>query len=457
MSRVDAERIVVMGAGPVGLVTAACLADWGHEVVVSDTDAERIERLEKGEVVVYEPGLPELVTAGRSRGRLRFTIDGAEAMASAEIIFLCVGTSDLSHLEKAAHTAARASSEALLVVKSTAPPGTCRRLAESLGGTLTVVSNPEFLREGSAVEDFQRPDRMIIGALRPEEALALRDGIYAPLIAGGTPCLITTLEAAELVKCGSNAFLAMKVAFINELARLAGRVDADVLAVAEGMGLDPRIGPAFPETGARLRRLMPAQGHPDARRYAARDLESPLRLVEAAVAANEAHMRWIAEEIGTALGGSLAGKTLGVLGLAFKAGTDDVRDAPAHTILPPLMADGVRIRAYDPKALQSALAALPELVPCSSAEAVAQGADALLLLTEWEAFKELDLGGLRGIMRPPPQAEPPVFMDARNLLDPETVRAAGFRYIGVGRRLSGVGPSPKGTLRQGIQKRVATN
>jgi UDPglucose 6-dehydrogenase len=432
MSRVDAERIVVMGAGPVGLVTAACLADWGHEVVVADTDAERIERLEKGEVVVYEPGLPELVTAGRSRGRLRFTIDGAEAMASAEIIFLCVGTSDLSHLEKAAHTAARAASEALLVVKSTAPPGTCRRLAESLGGTLTVVSNPEFLREGSAVEDFQRPDRMIIGALRPEEALALRDGIYAPLIARGTPCLITTLEAAELVKCGSNAFLAMKVAFINELARLAGRVDADVLAVAEGMGLDPRIGPAF---------LRPGPGFggsclpKDTRMLAAtaRDLESPLRLVEATVASNEAHMGWIAEVLGTALGGSLAGKTLGVLGLAFKAGTDDVRDAPAHTILPPLMADGVRIRAYDPKALQSALAALPELVPCSSAEAVAQGADALLLLTEWEAFKELDLGGLRGIMRPPPQAEPPVFMDARNLLDPEAVRAAGFRYIGVGR------------------------
>ena len=434
----------MLGAGYVGLVSGACFAEFGVEVCLVDTDAAKVAGLREGRVPIYEPGLERLVADNAREGRLRFTTDLAEAMAGAEAVFLAVGTpsrrgdghADLSYVFAAAEQVARAATGPLvLVTKSTVPVGTGRKVKEVVraarpGLAIEVASNPEFLREGNAIADFMRPDRVVIG-IEPgpggERALEVLKRLYRPLYLIERPVLATSIETAELIKYAANAFLAMKITFINEIADLCERVGADVHGVARGMGLDGRIGRKFLHAGPGYGgSCFPKDTLALAR--TAEDAGSPVRLVETTIAVNEARKAAMAERVVAALGGSVSGKTIAVLGLTFKPETDDMRDAPSLFVLPPLAEAGAKLRAFDPAGMAYARQLLPQGVEyAANALDAAAGADALVLLTEWNEFRALSPARLRRAMRGN------VLLDFRNVYDPEAMRAAGFRYHSIGR------------------------
>jgi UDPglucose 6-dehydrogenase len=432
-------RIAVIGTGYVGLVSGACFSEFGVEVTCVDQDQAKIAQLRHGRMPIFEPGLEALVAKNAAAGRLSFTTDLAAAVAGAEAVFIAVGTpsrrgdghADLSYVRAAAEEIGRALTDyAVVVTKSTVPVGTGREVADIIRRTrpprgFDVASNPEFLREGSAIEDFVRPDRVVIGA-DSDEARAVMRALYRPLYLLETPMLFTDIETAELIKYAANAFLATKITFINEIADLCERVGADVQDVANGIGLDGRIGRKFLHAG-------PGFGGScfpkDCRALVrtAREAEAPLTIVETVVQVNDGRKERMADKIIAACGGNVAGKTLAVLGLTFKPNTDDMRDSPSLTILPRLGAAGATIRAFDPEGMGEAKQLLPELVYCADAYETMAGADALVLLTEWNAFRALDLGKVRALLANP------LIIDLRNIYQPHEMVAAGLGYVSIGR------------------------
>jgi len=432
-------HISVIGTGYVGLVTGACFAEFGVNVTCMDNDAKRIEKLEKGEVPFFEPGISALVAKGGKEGRLSFTTDIAKAVDKALVIFIAVGTpprgdgsADLSYVEEVGKGIARhMTGYKVIVTKSTVPVGTGQKLRETITKTqaqpipFDVVSNPEFLREGSAIEDFMRPNRVVIGA-DSDQAVAIIKDLYRPLYLIETPIVVTDVPTAELIKYASNAFLATKISFINEIANLCERVGANVQMVAKGMGLDHRIGSKFLHAG-------PGFGGSCFPKDLAALIQTgerhgyPMQIASAASRVNEAQRKQMMVKIREAVGG-LKGKTFGMLGLSFKPNTNDLREAPALAIGQELLAEGAVIRACDPEALEEACRMLPGLQPCRDAYHAAEGADALIIMTEWNLFRSLDFDKLKAVMRKP------VLLDLRNVYDPERVVAAGFTHISVGRR-----------------------
>ena len=431
-------HISVIGTGYVGLVTGACFAEFGVSVTCMDNDAGRIEKLEKGEVPFYEPGITELVAKGVREGRLSFTTDIAKAVDKALVIFIAVGTpprgdgsADLSYVEEVGKGIARNMTDyKVIVTKATVPVGTGAKLREVIKNTqasahrFDIVSNPEFLREGSAIEDFMRPNRVVLGA-DSEQAIAIMKDLYRPLYLIETPIVVTDVSTAELIKYASNAFLATKISFINEMANLCEQVGANVQLVAKGMGLDNRIGSKFLHAG-------PGFGGSCFPKDLAALIQTgerhgaPMQIALAASRVNKAQLSKMVAKIREAVGG-LEGKTLGMLGLSFKPNTNDLREAPALAIGKELLAEGVAIRAYDPEALEEACRILPTLQPCRDAYHAAEGADALIIMTEWNQFRSLDFERLKAVM------SHPVLLDLRNIYDPERVATAGFKHISVGR------------------------
>ncbi|MDN3562821.1 UDP-glucose dehydrogenase family protein [Paeniroseomonas aquatica] len=434
-------RIAVLGAGYVGLVSGACFAEFGVNVTIVDTDPAKVEALRRGIIPIYEPGLERLVTENHADGRLAFTTDLDEAMQGADCVFLAVGTpsrrgdghADLQYVYAAAEGVARAAKKdgLVLVTKSTVPVGTGRKIQEIVRRvrpdlTIHVASNPEFLREGNAITDFMRPDRVVLGA-DDEAAFATLRRLYRPLYLIETPIVAASLETAELIKYSANAFLATKITFINEIADLCEKVGADVHDVARGMGLDGRIGRKF---------LHPGPGYGGscfpkdtlALAMTARDAGSPMKLVETTIAVNEARKEAMAERVIAALGGDVRGKAIGVLGVTFKPETDDMRDAPSLVILPRLLAAGARITAHDPQLGQARQMLPAEIAFAASPLEAIQGADAVVLLTEWNEYRSMAPEKLRQAM------QGDAVLDLRNAWDPEAMREAGLRYFGVGRR-----------------------
>ncbi|MDH5669241.1 MAG: UDP-glucose/GDP-mannose dehydrogenase family protein [Nitrospira sp.] len=432
-------HISVIGTGYVGLVTGACFAEFGVNVTCMDNDARRIEKLEKGDIPFYEPGITELVAKGVREGRLSFTTDIAKAVEKALVIFIAVGTpprgdgsADLSYVEEVGKGIARnMTGYKVIVTKSTVPVGTGEKLREVIKSTQTgayhfdIVSNPEFLREGSAIEDFMRPNRVVIGA-ESEHAVAIMKDLYRPLYLLETPFVVTDIPTAELIKYASNAFLATKISFINEIANLCEQVGANVKLVAKGMGLDNRIGSKFLHAG-------PGFGGSCFPKDLAALIQTgerhgyPMQIASVVSRVNDAQRKRMTAKIREAVGG-LKGKTLGILGLSFKPNTNDIRESPALAVGQELMAEGATIRAYDPEALDDACRILPGLQPCRDAYHAAEGADALVIMTEWNLFRILDLDQLKAVMRRP------VLLDLRNIYDPMRVAAAGFTHVSVGRR-----------------------
>ncbi|MCP5155645.1 MAG: UDP-glucose/GDP-mannose dehydrogenase family protein [Ectothiorhodospiraceae bacterium] len=433
-------NVVMVGAGYVGLVSGACFAEFGAFVTCLDVDTGRIARLEAGQIPIYEPGLDELVARNRAEGRLRFTSDYAQAIAAADLVFIAVGTpsrrgdghADLSYVYAAARDIAQhLSGYTVIVDKSTVPVGTARHVARIIrevnpAADFDVASNPEFLREGAAIADFMRPDRVVIG-VESERAESLLRALYRPLNLIETPILVTNLESAELTKYAANAFLATKISFINEVAALCEAVGADVHSVARGMGLDGRIGRKF---------LHPGPGYGGscfpkdtlALVRTAQEYGVSCRIVESVVEVNAAQRARMVRKIRDALGGSESGKTLAVLGLTFKPETDDMRDSPSLAILPALMEKGARIRAHDPKGMEEARKLLPSGIEyAGDIYETFRDADAVVLLTEWNAYRGLDLARIRKAMRGK------VFIDLRNVYEPADMRKAGFEYVCVGR------------------------
>ena len=428
------NRIAVVGAGYVGLTTAACLADLGNEVCVVEIDQEKVRSLRRHRVHFYEPGLQEVIERNARAGRLRFTTAYAEAIPEAEFAFLAVGTpegqngeADLSHVEQAACSIAQNLAGPLIVInKSTVPIGTGDVVSEVIRRFNThfpvqVVANPEFLREGSALRDFMQPDRVVIGAHSREAAEKVAK-LYEPLQA---PVLIYNLYTAEMVKYASNAFLAARISFMNEIARICERVDADAKLVAEGMGLDKRIGSAYLDAGIGYGGSCFPK---DVKALAAiaEQYEYHPELLNAVMDINRDQRTLVVDKLRECLG-SLRGQVIGMLGLAFKPNTDDMREAPSIEIAGALLKKGAIVRAYDPAAMQKARAVMPELEFRRNAQAVAKGADAIVIVTEWNEFRQLDLQKLKRVMRRP------VVVDGRNIYDPEAMRQLGFVYRGIGR------------------------
>jgi UDPglucose 6-dehydrogenase len=432
-------KICVVGSGYVGLVTGACLADFGMTVTGVDKDASKIAALERGEIPIYEPGLEEIVAKNVRAGRLRFTTELEPALRDAKAVFIAVGTpplpdgrADLSFVRQVAEAIGdNLNGYKVIVTKSTVPVGTGQMVEKTVrersGGRqeFAVVSNPEFLREGSAIEDFLHPDRVVIGA-RTERAVGVMLDIYAPLKAAGVPFVTANVESAEMIKYASNGFLATKISFINEVAEICEAVGADVEVVARGMGLDNRIGPKF---------LHPGPGFggscfpKDTRAVAQIAEQHGLRfeIIDAVLSANERVQRRMLPKLEAAFGG-LPGKTVAVLGLAFKGDTDDMRESPAIPIVEGLVERGARVRAYDPAAMASARPLLPDaVVYCADAYEAARGADGVVIVTEWNQFRALELDTLRDLL------ERPLLVDLRNLYDPDRVAAAGFHYVSLGR------------------------
>ncbi len=434
-------RIAMVGSGYVGLVSGACFADFGHEVVCIDKDPTKIERLNAGVMPIFEPGLAELVTGNVKAGRLSFTTDLAEGIKGAKAIFIAVGTpsrrgdghADLSFVYAVAEeVGAHLSGDAVVVTKSTVPVGTGdaveRILADAKpAARYAVASNPEFLREGAAIDDFKHPDRIVIGA-DDEWARDVMREVYRPLVNNGAPIQFTARRSAELIKYAANAFLAVKITFINEIADLCERVDADVQDISRGIGMDNRIGPKFLNAG-------PGYGgscFPKdtlALLKTAEDFDSPLRIVEAVVKVNDSRKRAMGRKVIDAIGGPdvARGKKVALLGLTFKPDTDDMRDAPSIAISQALADAGVQMSAYDPEGMDMASPMMPDVAMTGSAYEAAAGADAVVIVTEWDAFRALDLARLKAITKAP------VLVDLRNVYDPQTVRAAGFTYVSVGR------------------------
>jgi UDPglucose 6-dehydrogenase len=432
-------NISVIGTGYVGVVTGACFAEFGVQVTCMDKDERRIALLEKGDIPIYEPGLAELVRKGLSEGRLAFTTNLGQAVESGLAILIAVGTparddgsADLSFVEDVGRgIATHLNSYKVIVTKSTVPVGTGERLRDLItrhappSARFDMVSNPEFLREGAAVEDFMRPNRVVIGADSPQAEAIMRD-LYRPLYLIETPFVFTDVATAEMIKYASNTFLATKVSFINEVANLCERVGANVQVVAKAMGLDHRIGSKFLHAG-------PGYGGSCFPKDIAALIETGrqagcvMEIAEAAARANDKQRARMVEKIREALGGSLRGMRLGVLGLSFKPNTNDLRDAPALDIIPKLQEEGAEVRAYDPAGMEEARKLLPTVTLCANAYETAAGADALILMTEWNQFRNLDLERIKGSLKRP------VFVDLRNVYEPAHMTALGFRYTSVGR------------------------
>ncbi len=432
-------RIAVVGTGYVGLVSGACFSEFGVSVTCVDQDTDKIERLQGGEMPIFEPGLETLVGANRAAGRLEFTTDLGTAVRGADAVFIAVGTpsrrgdghADLSYVFAAAEEIGRALSDyAVVVTKSTVPVGTGRKVAAILRrtrpqGGFDVASNPEFLREGSAIEDFMRPDRVVIGA-DSEPARAVLRTLYRPLYLLETPMLFTDIETAELIKYAANAFLATKISFINEIADLCEAVGADVQEVARGIGLDGRIGRKFLHAGPGFGgSCFPKDCQALVR--TAHEASAPLAIVETVLRSNDARKERMADKIIAACGGDVAGKTIAVLGLTFKPNTDDMRDSPSLTILPRLIAAGASIRAFDPEGMVEAKNLLPDMTYCGDAYETMEGADALVLITEWNAFRALDLARVERLLRTP------LVVDLRNIYPPQEMAEAGLSYVSIGR------------------------
>jgi UDPglucose 6-dehydrogenase len=435
-------RIAMIGTGYVGLVSGACFSEFGVSVVCVDQDRAKILRLERGEMPIFEPGLEQLVGANRAAGRLAFTTDLNAAVSGADAVFIAVGTpsrrgdghADLSHVFAAAEEIGAALAESgagrtVVVTKSTVPVGTGRRVEQILGerlpaGRFDVASNPEFLREGSAIEDFMRPDRVVIGT-DSEHAKEVLGALYRPLYLLETPMVFTALETAELIKYAANAFLATKITFINEVADLCEALGADVQDVARGIGLDGRIGRKFLHAGPGFGgSCFPKDCQALVR--TAEEAEAPFQIVDTVLKVNEARKRRMAERIERICGG-VEGLTIVALGLTFKPNTDDMRDSPSLSILPALAAAGARVRAFDPEGMAEANKLMPEIDYCADPYETMKGADALVLITEWNAFRALDLGRVRQLLNRP------LVIDLRNIYKPEEMRAAGLQYHSIGR------------------------
>jgi UDPglucose 6-dehydrogenase len=431
-------RLAVIGCGYVGLVSGACFADFGHVVTCVDRDEAKVAALKRGEIPIFEPGLDDLVAANVRGQRLFFSQDIGEAVRAAEVVFIAVGTpsrrgdghADLSFVYSAAREIAAAlNGFTVVVTKSTVPVGAGdeveRIIAESRpDADFVVVSNPEFLREGAAISDFKRPDRIVVGTT-DERARAVMSEIYRPLNLNQPPLFFVDRRTSELVKYAANAFLATKITFINEIADLCEKVGANVQDVAHGIGMDNRIGSKFLHAG-------PGYGgscFPKdtlALVKTGQDADSPLRIIETVAAVNEQRKRGMAKKVIAACGGSVRGKTIALLGLAFKPNTDDMRDAPSLAIVTALEDAGAKVRAHDPAGMDQARAQLPNVTLCADPYECARGAEALVIVTEWDAFRALDFKRLAELMASPS------IVDLRNVYRPEDVRRRGFRYVGVG-------------------------
>jgi UDPglucose 6-dehydrogenase len=432
-------RIAIIGTGYVGLVSGACFSDFGHDVICVDKDARKIAALDGGAMPIFEPGLDRLVARNVAAGRLSFTTDLARAVQGAEAIFIAVGTpsrrgdghADLSYVYGAAREiGALLDGASVVVTKSTVPVGTGDEVERILrevapDAAVSVVSNPEFLREGAAIEDFKHPDRIVVGAEDERAAEAMRE-IYRPLYLNKAPLIFTSRRTAELIKYAANAFLATKITFINEIADLCEAVGGDVQDVARGIGLDGRIGAKFLHAG-------PGYGgscFPKdtlALLKTAEDAHAPLRIVEAVVKVNDARKRAMGRKVIKALGDKPRGKIVALLGLAFKPNTDDMRDAPSIAIVQALEDAGVKVRGYDPESMEQARPIMPNVAFCQNPYEAAQGADAVVLVTEWDALRALDLDRLAAAMRQK------VLVDLRNIYPPEEVEMAGLAWHGIGR------------------------
>jgi UDPglucose 6-dehydrogenase len=434
-------QITMIGTGYVGLVTGTCFAEFGHHVTCVDKLSEKIEKLKQSVIPIYEPGLDALVAKNVKEGRLSFTTEMADAVATAEAVFIAVGTpssrrgdgyADLTYIYEAAREiAGHLEGYTVIVDKSTVPVGTARQVSRIINevnpaADFDVASNPEFLREGAAITDFMRPDRVVIG-VESERAESVLGTIYQPLYLQETPIVNTGIETAELIKYAANAFLATKISFINEMALLCDSVGADVVSLAKGIGMDGRIGPkflhpgpgyggsCFPKDTLALLRIAQENGR-------------SLHIVEAAVEANAAQKALMVKKIRDMLGGSEAGKTIAVLGLTFKPETDDMRDAPAITIIPALMEKGATIRAHDPQGMNEARHLLPDgITYTGNSYEACTGADAMILMTEWNQYRALDFDRLGELMRNK------LCIDLRNVYQPHLVKDKGFTYCGVGR------------------------
>jgi UDPglucose 6-dehydrogenase len=431
-------NIGIIGTGYVGLVTGACFAEFGVQVTCMDAHAQKIEGLKKGIVPIYEPGLEELVRKNLRNHRLVFTTDIRQVVEASLVIFIAVGTpprgdglADLSHVEAVAHGIAdHLNGYKVIALKSTVPVGTGERLRAIISQRLKeridfdIVSNPEFLREGSAIEDFMRPNRVVIGTSSPQAIAILKD-LHRPLYLIDTPFVITDNRTAEMIKYASNAFLATKISFINEIANLCEKVGGDIHMIAKAMGLDGRIGPKF---------LHPGPGFggsclpKDIQALNQLSLESQydFKLLKAVIEVN-AHQRVLMLEKVKKVLGPLKNRTLGILGLAYKPNTDDIRESPAIDLIRLLQEEGARLKAYDPAAMEAAKQTLKQVIFCSDPYEVAKGSDAIILATEWNEFRSLDLQQLKQSLKQP------IFVDLRNVYDPAKMIGLGFRYIGVGR------------------------
>jgi len=432
-------NICVVGTGYVGLVTGTCFAEFGLHVMCVDKESTKIKMLRKGEIPIYEPGLEELVRKNVREGRLEFTTDLSKSIKGALVIFIAVGTpsredgtADLSYVDEVAREIAEnMNGYKVIVTKSTVPVGTGERIRRTIEGKLKekinfdIVSNPEFLREGSAVNDFMRPDRVVIGA-SSDQAVAIMQDLYKPLYLLDTPFVITSIETSEMIKYASNAFLATKISFINEIADLCELTGADVYQVASGMGLDGRIGPKFLHAG-------PGYGGScfpkDTRAISqiAKEHDYSLEIVEAAIKVNDRRRARMTTKIIEAMGGNVEGLTIGFLGLAFKPNTDDMREAPSIEIIGSLQKLGAKIRAYDPAAMEEAAKVLSDVEYFNDSFDVAKGCDALVILTEWPQFRNLDLALLKKALKKP------IVVDLRNIYDPAKMKEMGFIYSCVGR------------------------
>ncbi len=432
-------RIAMVGTGYVGLVSGACFSEFGHETVCVDLDANKIDELKRGVIPIYEPGLDTLVNGNAAAGRLSFTTDLAQAVAEADAVFIAVGTptrrgdghADLTYVYDAARQIAMAATGyTVIVTKSTVPVGTSREVARIVAEAnphveFDVCSNPEFLREGSAINDFMRPDRVVIGC-NSERALEVMTALYRPLFLNETPILNTTLETAELTKYAANAFLATKITFINEMADLCEKVGGNVQDVARGIGLDGRIGRKFLNAG-------PGYGgscFPKdtlALCKTAADYDAPSRIVEAVVEVNNSRKAAMADRVLKALGSKAKGATVAVLGVTFKPNTDDMRDAPSLDIIPALQRAGCTIRAFDPVGMKEAEKLLPDVAWCRDAYDAMTDADCLVIITEWNEFRALQIDRVRELL------SEPLVVDLRNIYKPDDMAEAGFTYLSIGR------------------------
>ncbi|MFZ5982509.1 MAG: UDP-glucose dehydrogenase family protein [Patescibacteria group bacterium] len=433
-------RLGIIGTGYVGLVSGTCLAELGNTVICLDKDKKKIEALEKGKIPIYEPGLDELVAKNVKEKRLSFTTDTKKAVSGMDAVFIAVGTpssrrgdgyADLTYVYEAAREIAPfITGYTVIVDKSTVPVGTAKQVKRIIKeankkAKFDVVSNPEFLREGAAIDDFMRPDRVVIGVENKKAEKVMRE-IYKPLYLIETPMVVTTPQTSELIKYASNAFLATKVSFINEMANLCESIDGNVIDLAKGMGLDKRIGPKFLHPGPGYGgSCFPKDTHALTR--IAQEHGAPSRIVETVIEVNSAQKARMVKKIKQALQGEESGKTIAVLGLSFKPETDDMREAQSITILSALIEKGARIKAHDPEALKMAREIMPEIHGASSPYEAVEKADCLILMTEWNEYRSLDFAKIKKLMKKP------VFVDLRNVYEPKTLKDAGFEYYGVGR------------------------